>query len=209
MSKSLFVQAVGLARSGRKREARDLFQQVLQVDRTNEMAWLWYAECVDTPAERLSALESCVRLNPQAQRVRLSLSALQHGNPPSDDPGLTQPVTIHPVELEQEKKKISPLSLEDEWIRSAGSAVFTVPPERVSLDEFARIEESTKAFLLKNPDMKPVFKRPQDWSEMSGKPVAAREPRSRPRPGRSRSPIPGRIRKCLAATHAERSLRCC
>jgi thioredoxin-like negative regulator of GroEL len=76
MNQALFIQAVGLARSGRKAEARDLFLELLKEDRANEMAWLWYVECIDTPAERIQALEICSRINPQAQRVRRKLLAL-------------------------------------------------------------------------------------------------------------------------------------
>jgi hypothetical protein len=177
MTESMFVQAVGLARSGRRIEARDLFQKVLTADRTNEMAWLWYAECLDSPAERRRALETCARLNPQAQRVRMSLTALINGNPPSRDLGLTVPVTIRDHEAKQEAVKQTveekgSLSQEDEWVLSAGSAVFTVPPERIAPDEFARIEERTEAFLLKNPDMKPIFRRNEGWLDPSSKPAA-------------------------------------
>jgi hypothetical protein len=183
MSESMFVQAVYLARSGKKSEARDLFQQVLALDRSNEMAWLWYAECADTQAERVQILETCARLNPQAQRVRLSLSSLQNGNPPADDLGMTQPVIIRSGEpAHEEKESPSSFSQEDAWVLSADSNVFTIPPERVPQDAFARIEESTEAFLINNPDMKPIFKRPEDWSEINARPTAVREPRSRPRP---------------------------
>jgi hypothetical protein len=184
MNESMFVQAVGLARSGKKSEARDLFQQVLKVDRTNEMAWLWYAECMDTLAERRQALETCIRLNPQSHRVRLRLSALQQGNPPDNDVGRTQPVVIGSKKkdpLQKDDKEISQLSPEDEWVLSDGSAIFTVSPERVASEEFTRIQESTEAFLLKNPEMKPVYRRTEDWSEINTRPSAAREPRTRPR----------------------------
>jgi hypothetical protein len=181
MSVSKFDQAVDLARSGKKREARDLFWQVLQADRTNEMAWLWYAECVDTSAERLQALEICLRLNPQAQRVRFALTVAQNSSRPSVDPHRTQRIIIQPADLAEEKKGLPPLSDEAEWALSTGSGVFTVPPDMVDPEDFARIEESTEAFLLKNPDMKLVFRRTEDWSELSARPTAAREPRTRPR----------------------------
>jgi hypothetical protein len=191
MTESMFTQAVGLARSGRKHEARDLFRQILRVDRTNEMAWLWYADCVDTLTERVQALETCARLNPQARRVRMALSVLQRGRPPSADLGRTQPVFIRRDEPEEEKKGLPPLSPEDEWVLSAGSAVFTVPPDSVSPDEFARIEESTAAFLMNNPDIKPFFRRAEYWSEKNSKPAAAREPRSNLHPQALRIPNTG------------------
>lgn len=156
MSESMFIQAVSLARSGRKAEARKLLEQILKADRTNEMAWLWYAECVETPAERARALEACVRINPQAQRVRLSLSVLQQTGHLADDDGLTIPVFIGEEE-ERPPKSDRVLSNADQWVLSPESGVFTVSPEHITAEEFNRVEARTEAFLLKNPDLKPIW----------------------------------------------------
>jgi hypothetical protein len=53
MNDTLFQQALVLARSGQKAEARELLREVLQTDRANEMAWLWYSDCVETLEERI------------------------------------------------------------------------------------------------------------------------------------------------------------
>ena len=156
MSESMFIQAVSLARSGRKVEARRLLEQILKADRTNEMAWLWYAECVDTPAERTQALEACMRINPQAQRVRLSLSALHQTGQLSNDTGLTVPVFIGEEE-EFPLKPARPRSAADRWVTSPESGVFTVSPENITTEEFTRVEKRTEAFLMKNPDLKPIW----------------------------------------------------
>ena len=163
MSESMFIQAVSLARSGRKAEARRLLEQLLKADRTNEMAWLWYAECVDSPAERTRALEACVRINPQAQRVRLSLSALQQTGKLANDDGLTIPVFIGEDE-EHHAKPARVLSAADEWVLSPESGVFTVSPENITAEEFNRVETRTEAFLLKNPDLKPIWIRGNNGS---------------------------------------------
>jgi hypothetical protein len=157
MSESLFIEAVSLARSGRKAEARNLFQQVLKADRTNEMAWLWFAECVDSPEDRRRALEACVRINPQAQRVRLSLTALQQTGTLANDPGLTQPVLIGDGNNHRPAKADRVLTDKDQWVLSGAANVFTISPDQVAPEEFARISDRTERFLLKNPDIKPVW----------------------------------------------------
>jgi hypothetical protein len=157
MSESLFIEAVSLARSGRKAEARALFEQVLKADRTNEMAWLWYAECVDTPEDRKRALEACVRMNPQAQRVRLSLTALERTGSLADDAGLTQPVHVGDGTEDASAKANRVLTDKDQWVLSGAANVFTVSPDHIPPEEFERIEKRTEAFLLKNPDLKPVW----------------------------------------------------
>ncbi len=179
MSESMFIQAVSLARSGRKVEARKLLEQILKADRTNEMAWLWYAECVESPADRTRALEACMRINPQAQRVRLSLSALQQTGQLASDTGLTIPVFIG----EEEERPARPdrvLSNADQWVLSPESGVFTVSPEHITAEEFNRVEARTEAFLLKNPDLKPIW--------IKGNHGSAR--REAPQPPLDRQPVP-------------------
>jgi hypothetical protein len=135
MNESVFAQAVNLARSGRKVEARGLLQELLKVDRANEMAWLWYAECLDTPGERIRALEFCARFNPHAQRARQRLQALRRSEGAANDLGRTQPIFIQDVLPPRERKACPSPSPEEEWALSAGSAVFTVPPEEFSNEE--------------------------------------------------------------------------
>ncbi len=190
MSESMFIEAVSLARAGRKAEARKMFEQLLKADRTNEMAWLWYAECVETPAERVHALEACVRINPQAQRVRLSLTALQRTGLLSNDTGLTLPVVVG-EEDEKPPKPPRNLTPEDQWVLSPDSGVFTISPEQISRDEFERVEKRTEAFLLKNPDLKPVWNaednREVEFAPRQKAPVSAPK-RSEPTPQAMKSP---------------------
>lgn len=81
MSKEILQEAIVLAREGRKAEARWLLERVLRDDRENETAWLWYADCVETYDERLAALESCLRANPNALRARAGLRLLLRSKP--------------------------------------------------------------------------------------------------------------------------------
>jgi hypothetical protein len=200
MSESMFIQAVSLARSGRKVEARRLLEQILKADRTNEMAWLWYAECVETPAERARALEACMRINPQAQRARLSLSALQQTGQLANDDGLTIPVFIG----EEEEHPARPdrvLSNADQWVLSPESGVFTVSPEHITAEEFDRVEARTEAFLLKNPDLKPIWIREHNGSARCEAPHPP--PDSQPVP----EPAAAQVEPASAAKKTQRKSR--
>lgn len=73
MSEKMLVEAIGLAREGRTTEARWLLLEVLRRDRNNEAAWLWLADCAETPEERHQALETCLRRCPGSARARAAL----------------------------------------------------------------------------------------------------------------------------------------
>ncbi len=96
MEESIFFEAVELAKTGRKAEARGLIQQVLSANPFNEMAWIWYADCATNEEERIRDLETGLRLNPNMPRVVAGLRALRRGKP--NDLGRTQPVFIGQTE---------------------------------------------------------------------------------------------------------------
>ncbi len=92
METQLFEKAVEVAQAGRKEEARELFQQVLRADPANEMAWIWYSDCVETIEERAEALQACLRLNPGAKQAQAGLAVLKQAG--VLDLGRTRPVYI-------------------------------------------------------------------------------------------------------------------
>ena len=71
------------ARRGDKLMARRLLQQVLQQDRTNEIALMWMASVVDTLPERRAYLEQVLRINPGNDRARQALAKLGGTPPPA------------------------------------------------------------------------------------------------------------------------------
>jgi hypothetical protein len=68
-------QAVAAAKEGRKAEARQLLEMVLDADERNEQAWLWMSGVVDSDEERIICLENVLAINPQNQAARKGLAA--------------------------------------------------------------------------------------------------------------------------------------
>ena len=65
------------ARSGNLAEARRLLQQVLSSDPNNEVAWMWMASAVTSPAERRVCLERALQINPGNARAKEALRRLE------------------------------------------------------------------------------------------------------------------------------------
>lgn len=80
----LLQQAIAAARAGRKAEARQLLDQILQANPYNEQAWLWMSGVVETNAERVGCLQQALTLNPDNAAARKALARLQSraGMPP-------------------------------------------------------------------------------------------------------------------------------
>jgi hypothetical protein len=175
METNLFEHAVEQAKAGRRAEARVLLKEVLEAEPTNEMAWVWYSDCVDTIEERIEALETCARLIPDAKHARAGLTALKQAG--ILDVGRTRPVYIKDDSKGDEPLTKHPLGQEDAWVQSGGSSVFTVSPDDIPPDEFAEIEARSVAFLEENLDIHPPDEDP--WAQLS-RVSAAAEPRSRP-----------------------------
>lgn len=165
-------EAIGLAREGRKTEARWLLEELLRTERANETAWLWYADCVETVDERVQALERCLRHNPNARRARAGLDLLRNpraARPAAETPPKAVETADKPpaggkpaeaavfisepepaVQAALDAAGVAPafeLTPEDEWLLSDGAAVFTVSPEALSPEEMEDMAARTEAFL--------------------------------------------------------------
>lgn len=171
-------QAILLAKEGRKLEAGWILEEILRLDTSNELAWLWYADCAETIDERVKILQSCLRYNPLAERARTGLQILEKAGSSSDtlsmQPDLQLPVTGQeagqelsmafqiPVIEDQDDFKDqaipypsdeSPAEAQDGWELSEGGAVFTVSPETITEDEFDEIASRTEAYLNTRPEL--------------------------------------------------------
>lgn len=73
---TILEQAMVAARAGRKAEARQLLERVLEADERNEQAWLWMSGVVDDDAERIICLENVLTINPYNETARKGLAAL-------------------------------------------------------------------------------------------------------------------------------------
>ena len=84
MTESKLGAAIALARAGRRRQARDLFLEIVEQNEENELAWLWLADLVDDVDDQIIALENVLTLNPENQRARARLESLRQMD---EDPG--------------------------------------------------------------------------------------------------------------------------
>lgn len=74
---NLLRQGVEAAREGKKAEARQFFEQVIELDDKNEKAWFWLATVVTTDDERRVALSNVLLINPSNERAQSAMDKLQ------------------------------------------------------------------------------------------------------------------------------------
>ncbi|HNN14510.1 MAG TPA: type VI secretion system-associated protein TagO [Anaerolineales bacterium] len=63
-------ECIALIKNGKKVEARQVLQNILQSDLHNLKGWYWYVETFDTPEQRVKALRLCLKYNPDNQKVK-------------------------------------------------------------------------------------------------------------------------------------------
>jgi TolB protein len=80
---NLLKSGIQAARSGEKAVARGIFEQVLRLDSQNELAWLWMASVLDSPAERQKALQRVLSINPNNEKAQQALAKLLGGKAPA------------------------------------------------------------------------------------------------------------------------------
>lgn len=69
--------AIGLARVGKKDEARDILLSVVEYDQQNELAWIWLVELVDSTEDQIVACENILSINPKNEDAHAFLSRLK------------------------------------------------------------------------------------------------------------------------------------
>ena len=93
MTEDRFDQAIDLIKSGEAERARPILLELLKADPNNESAWLWLVQCLSTPAQRIAALEQCLKHNPNSQRAKWGLAQLK---PRQASPAAKPPLTPRP-----------------------------------------------------------------------------------------------------------------
>ena len=73
----LLQKGIEAAREGKRSEAHDLFQQVIEIDEKNEKGWFWLASVVETDEERIICLGNVLHINPNNERAKRALDTLQ------------------------------------------------------------------------------------------------------------------------------------
>lgn len=73
----LLREGIELAREGNKAEAREKFQQVVELDDKNEKGWFWLASVVETDEERRVCLSNVLFINPNNERAQKIMAQLE------------------------------------------------------------------------------------------------------------------------------------
>jgi len=74
---TLLLQAISLARSGRKDDAHALLHKIVGDNPHSEMGWLWLVQTESDPAQQILILEECLRNNPKSEYAKKGLANLR------------------------------------------------------------------------------------------------------------------------------------
>jgi hypothetical protein len=85
---------VRTAKAGNKDNARVIFQQVLDTDKRNELAWLWMASLAENSVDRRRYLETVLKLNPNNATARKQLGAMESASKSSEGASIRAGVVI-------------------------------------------------------------------------------------------------------------------
>ncbi len=73
----LLRQGIEDVRNGNRSAARQKLEKVVDIDENNEKGWLWLASVVDTDEEKRVCLGNVLHINPDNDRARKALEALE------------------------------------------------------------------------------------------------------------------------------------
>jgi type VI secretion system protein VasI len=74
-------ECITLIKNGKKIEARQVLQSILQSDLNNLEGWYWYVETFDTPEQKVMALRFCLKYNPDNQKVKDAIHTFETNYP--------------------------------------------------------------------------------------------------------------------------------
>ncbi len=81
----LIQEAIALAQTGQREEARNLLKYIITQDPLQTTAWLWLATVAEGDDERISALQRVLELDRSNQTARIALGKLNIPVPPIED----------------------------------------------------------------------------------------------------------------------------
>jgi len=108
-------RAIELVKAGKPDEARQALLQILRQNPGNETAWLWLAQTFQTDAQRIEALEQCLKYVPGSQKARQGLEFLRSrrteaasSGPQAASKPVSGPSGIQPQPLPAPVKSVQP-----------------------------------------------------------------------------------------------------
>lgn len=138
--------AIRAIRAGDRAHGRELLVQIVEADERIEPAWLWLSETVDDPADKITALENALTINPKNAPVRAKLNALREqagiarveatpASPPPPGPSRSAPMGLPFGERESAANvETSPLSLKGTAADRAGGEGEIAAPSTTAVD---------------------------------------------------------------------------
>lgn len=102
MSSHLLQRGTALWKSGRKDEARKIFETIIHNDSRNETAWVWHIYSLETDPQKIAALKNFLVIFPRhatAQKALARLEAKQAPPKPPEETRAGKAETIPPVRL--------------------------------------------------------------------------------------------------------------
>src|SRR5512135_2353327 len=93
---ALIQQAIAAIKANRRSEARQILEQVVELDERSEQGWLWLSGCVDSPDEQKICLENVLTINPNNAKARKGLEMLKKAKPRPPAPPSPGPFSSDP-----------------------------------------------------------------------------------------------------------------
>uniref|UniRef100_UPI002ADD5D0F tetratricopeptide repeat protein n=1 Tax=Thermanaerothrix sp. TaxID=2972675 RepID=UPI002ADD5D0F len=77
MPSERLIRAIELARSGHKAAAREILEEIVRAEPTNEAAWLWLADTQPNDATRLLVLREAQKHLPRSATITKALAIIR------------------------------------------------------------------------------------------------------------------------------------
>jgi hypothetical protein len=107
MADNPLQQGIAALKAGDKAQARRLLGRAIQRDPQDEQAWLWLSGAVDTDQEKLTCLKKVLAINPENEKVRNGIAALEKRriSPPEPQSEQSSQFTRWPTPAELESRQ--------------------------------------------------------------------------------------------------------
>ncbi|MGB9898055.1 tetratricopeptide repeat protein, partial [Thermanaerothrix sp.] len=87
MPSERLIRAIELARSGHKAAAREILEEIVRAEPTNEAAWLWLADTQPNDETRLQILREAQKHLPRSANITKALAIISARIEPSSSAG--------------------------------------------------------------------------------------------------------------------------
>lgn len=159
----LLREGIVALRAGDKATAREKLMRAVEIDETNEQAWLWLSGAVETDEDRRVCLENVLTINPDNELARKGLAKLGFGVPeiaaaPTPAPAIEEDPGRY--RLEHARPRFQEESEADAWRRKRSE-------ENISAwDASARIETDASYLRDEKSSHRSLLDLPNAWLQL-------------------------------------------